>query len=170
MTLSITMPALPIYIKEDYNLGKPETILRITFKEGVHIEEFRNIYMYIYNLMIFLNFRRDISMGDISLGKINEDQKVEEIAYTYFVEPPKNTEFKIDPDNIIGYYFVENNINELLKIVNEPKLNLLFIPKDKKVQGILRQRIIWFVVQVLNLYLIIFFQMQEQNIIKWQMK
>lgn len=132
LTLSITMPALPIYIKEDYNLGKPETILRITFKEGVPIEEFRNIYMYIYNLMIFLNFRRDISMGDISLGKINEDQKVEEIAYTYFAENPQNTEFKMDPDNIIGYYFVENNINELLKIVNEPKLNLLFIPKDKK--------------------------------------
>ena len=82
--------------------------------------------------MIFLNFRRDISMGDISLGKINEDQKVEEIAYTYFAENPQNTEFKMDPDNIIGYYFVENNINELLKIVNEPKLNLLFIPKDKK--------------------------------------
>ena len=40
----------------DYNLGKPKSIFRLTFHEPVDVSEFRTIYMWIYNLMVFRNY------------------------------------------------------------------------------------------------------------------
>lgn len=42
--------------------------------------------MWIYNLMVFLNFRKDISMGKIELGKTNEEKRIEHIGYIYLNE------------------------------------------------------------------------------------
>ena len=65
LTLSVTLPGEPLYMQIDYNLGKPKSIFRLTFNEPVDINEFRMVYMWIYNLMVFLNFRKDISLGKI---------------------------------------------------------------------------------------------------------
>lgn len=130
LTLSITLPKAPLYMEVDYNLGKPRTIFRLTFDEPVDIEEFRKIYMWIYNLMVFLNFRKDISLGKIELGKTNEEDKIEQIGYIYLPEKKKNG--ITDVDKIIGSFFVFDHINELLQIVNKENLNLLFIPQNEK--------------------------------------
>lgn len=130
MVLSITQPGVPVYLDVDYNLGKPETILRLTFTQSVSMSEFREIYMWIYNLLVFLNFRKDISMGKIELGRLDENRKVEKVAYTYIIDKDKAEISNIN--NIIGYYFVNEQLNELLQIINKPELNLLFIPKSYK--------------------------------------
>ena len=130
LTLSVTLPGEPLHMQIDYNLGKPKSIFRLTFHEPVDVSEFRTIYMWIYNLMVFLNFRKDISMGKIELGKTNEEKRIEHIGYIYLNEKEKNDISNID--RIIGYYFVFEHINELLQIVNKEDLNLLFIPRCEK--------------------------------------
>lgn len=130
LTLSVTMPGKPLHMQIDYNLGKPKSILRLTFDEPVDVSEFRTIYMWIYNLMVFCNFRKDISLGKIELGKINKEKRIEQIGYTYLNEKEKND--ISDVERIIGYYFVFDHINELLQIVNKEDLNLLFIPRSEK--------------------------------------
>ena len=130
LTLSVTLPGKPLHMQIDYNLGKPKSILRLTFDEPVDVSEFRTIYMWIYNLMVFCNFRKDISLGKIELGKINKEKRVEQIGYTYLNEKEKNDISNVD--RIIGYYFIFDHINELLQIVNKEDLNLLFIPRSEK--------------------------------------
>lgn len=130
LTLSVTLPGEPLHMQIDYNLGKPKSIFRLTFHEPVDVSEFRTIYMWIYNLMVFLNFRKDISIGKIELGKTNEEKRIEHIGYIYLNEKEKNDISNID--RIIGYYFVFEHINELLQIVNKEDLNLLFIPRCEK--------------------------------------
>lgn len=130
LTLSVTLPGKPLHMQLDYNLGKPKSIFCLTFNETVDVAEFRTVYMWIYNLMVFLNFRKDISMGKIELGKINEENKIEHIGYTYLNEKEKNDISNVD--RIIGYYFIFDHINALLRIVNKEDLNLLFIPRSEK--------------------------------------
>ena len=130
LTLSVTLPGEPLQMQIDYNLGKPKSIFRLKFNEPVDVAEFRTVYMWIYNLMVFLNFRKDISMGKIELGKTNEKKRIEHIGYIYLNEKEKNDISNVD--RIIGYYFVFDHINELLQIVNKEDLNLLFIPRSEK--------------------------------------
>ena len=130
LTLSVTLPGEPLYMQIDYNLGKPKSIFRLTFNEPVDINEFRMVYMWIYNLMVFLNFRKDISLGKIDVGKTNEENRIEQIGYVYLNKKEKNN--ITDVDRIVGYYFVFDHINELLQIVNKEDLNLLFIPRNEK--------------------------------------
>ena len=126
LVLSVTLPGEPLSMQIDYNLGNPKSILRLVFEEKVDISEFRKIYMWIYNLMVFLNFRKDVSLGRIELGKLNEQKKIEGIAYTCLNEENKRQISNID--NIIGYHLVFEHLNELISIVNKDDLNLLFIP------------------------------------------
>lgn len=128
LLLSVTLPGEPIYMQIDYNLGKPRSILRLCFKEKIDVIYFRTIYMWIYNLMVFVNFRGNIRLGEINLGKINDEGKIAPVAYTYINELDK--EDIVDIDQIIGYYFVFAHINDLIQIVNKKDLNLLFIPKN----------------------------------------
>lgn len=130
LLLSVTLPEEPIYMQIDYNLGKPRSILRISFKEEIDVIYFRTIYMWIYNLMVFANFRGNIRLGEINLGKINDEGKIAPVAYTHINELDK--EDIVDIDQIIGYYFVFAHINDLIQIVNKKDLNLLFIPKNIK--------------------------------------
>lgn len=130
LTLSVTLPMEPVYMQVDYNLGKPKSILRLCFKEKIDVGYFRTIYMWIYNLMTFVNFRRNIRMGEINLGKRNDEGKIQQVAYTHINELDKE-EIK-DVDRIIGYYFIFKHLNALIQIVNEKDLNLLFIPKNIK--------------------------------------
>lgn len=130
LTLSVTLPGEPLQMQIDYNLGKPKSIFRLKFNEPVDVAEFRTVYMWIYNLMVFLNFRKDISMGKIDLGKTNEEKRIEHIGYIYLNEKEKKDISNVD--RIIGYYFVFDHINELLQIVNKEDLNLLFIPRSEK--------------------------------------
>lgn len=130
LTLSVTLPGKPLHMQIDYNLGKPKSILRLTFDEPVDVSEFRIIYMWIYNLMVFCNFRKDISLGKIELGNINKEKRIKQIGYTYLNEKDKNDISNVD--RIIGYYFIFDHINELLQIVNKEDLNLLFIPRSEK--------------------------------------
>lgn len=130
LTLSVTLPGKPLHMQIDYNLGKPKSILRLVFDEPVDVSEFRTIYMWIYNLMVFCNFRKDIRLGKIELGKFNKEKRIEQIGYTYLNEKEKNDISNVD--RIIGYYFIFDHINELLQIVNKEDLNLLFIPQSEK--------------------------------------
>ena len=130
LTLSVTLPGEPLQMQIDYNLGKPKSIFRLTFDEPVDVSEFRTIYMWIYNLMTFLNFRKDISLGKIELGSVNTENRVERIGYTYLNEREKSNISNID--RTIGYNFVLEHINELLQILNKENLNLLFIPRSEK--------------------------------------
>lgn len=130
LLLSVTLPGEPVYMHIDYNLGKPRSILRLCFKEKIDVIYFRKIYMWIYNLMVFVNFRGNIRLGEINLGKINDEGKIAPVAYTHINELDK--EDIVDIDQIIGYYFVFAHINDLIQIVNKKDLNLLFIPKNIK--------------------------------------
>ena len=114
----------------DYNLGKPKSILRLCFKEKVDVIYFRTIYMWIYNLMTFVNSRKNIRMGEINLGETNDEGKITLVAYTHINELDK--EDIVNIDHIIGYYLIFDHINELIQIVNKKDLNLLFIPKNIK--------------------------------------
>ena len=69
-------------------------------------------------------------MGEITLGRLTDDKRNEKIADTYILE--KNKAEIENVDRIIGYAFIEEKIDQLLKIVNKPELNLLFIPKNCK--------------------------------------
>lgn len=130
LKLSVTLPGEPIRMQVDYNLGKPRSFLKLYFEEKVDVIYFRTIYMWIYNLMVFINFRKSIRLGEMTLGKINEKGKNEPIAFVYINELEK--EDIVDIEQIIGYYFVFDHINELIQIVNRKDLNLLFIPKNLK--------------------------------------
>lgn len=130
LTLSVMLPEEPIYMQIDYNLGKPQTIVYLTFYEPVDIEKFRTVYMWIYNLMTFCNFRKDISLGKIELGKINEEKRIEQIGYIYLNEKGKKDITNVD--KIIGYSFIFDHLNELLQILNKKELNLLFVPQCEK--------------------------------------
>lgn len=130
LCLSITQPGLPLDFTIGYSLGRPKSTIMLTFENPVSISEFRSIYLWIYNLMIFLNFRRDVFMGEITLGRLTDDKRNEKIADTYILE--KNKAEIENVDRIIGYAFIEEKIDQLLKIVNKPELNLLFIPKNCK--------------------------------------
>lgn len=131
LTLGVTLPGEPLDMQINYNLGKPQSIFRLTFVESIDVTEFNVIYIWISNLMKFLNFRGDISMGKIELGKINEEKRCERIGYVYLNEKEKNDISNVD--KVIGYRFVIDHINELLQIVNKENLNLLFIPQNEKV-------------------------------------
>lgn len=130
LALDVTLPGEPLHMQVDYNLGKPKSILRLIFEEDVDVSEFRTIYMWVYNLMVFLNFRKSISLGKIELGNLNSRKKIERIAYTYLNEKDKDEISNVDA--IIGYFFVFEHLNELLKILNNEELNLLFIPSSVK--------------------------------------
>ena len=39
--------------------------------------------------MVFLNFRKDVFMGEIELGNLNEEKKVAKVADTYILEKNK---------------------------------------------------------------------------------
>lgn len=130
LMLGITQPGIPSHLKIDYNLGKPKTILRLTFNTPVEISDFRKIYLWIYQLMVFLNFRKDVYIGEIELGKLNTERKIAKVAYTHIIERDKGE--IADIDRIIGYYFISNQINEILQIVNKSDLNLLLIPDNDK--------------------------------------
>ena len=130
LVLSVTLPGEPINMQVDYNLGKPKSILKLCFEEEIDVTYFRTIYMWIYNLMSFVNFRKNIRIGEISLGIINDKGKNAPIAYTHIIDLDK--EDIVDIDQIIGYYFVFDHINDLIQIVNKKDLNLLFIPKNLK--------------------------------------
>ncbi len=130
ITLGITLPSKPSCMKADYNLGKPKSIFRLTFDEKIDVSEFRKIYMWVYNLMTFLNFRKDISLGEIEFGKLDNEKKIEKIGYAYLKE--KEKEDISDVNKIIGYYFVNEHLNDLLQILNKKNLNLLFIPDSSK--------------------------------------
>ncbi|MDG6893393.1 hypothetical protein [Clostridium perfringens] len=135
MLLSVTQPQEPIWVQEEYTFGKPESILRLDFKESINIENFINSYRWIYNLLTFLNFRSNIDLGDICLEKYDENGKIVKIADVHIVNKKKSE--SVDVDNTIGYYFINNKINELLKILNEKNLNLLFIP-NSRVESLIR--------------------------------
>ncbi len=130
LILSVTLPEEPTHMQIDYNLGKPNSILRLCFKEKIDVTYFRTIYMWIYNLMTFVNFRKNIRMGEIILGETNDEGKIAPVAYTHINEFDK--EDIVNIDHIIGYYFISDHINELIQIVNRKDLNLLFIPKNIK--------------------------------------
>lgn len=74
--------------------------------------------------MVFLNFRKDISMGKIELGKTNEQKRVEHIGCVYLNEKEKNDISNVD--RIIGYYLIFDHINELLQIIS--KEDLIWLP------------------------------------------
>lgn len=128
LVLRVTLPEDPTHMQVDYSLGKPRSILKLYFEEGIDVINFRTIYMWIYNLMVFVNFRKSIRIGEISLGKIDDEGKNAPIAYVYINE--LNKEDISDIEQIIGYYFVFEHINDLIQIVNKKDLNLLFIPKN----------------------------------------
>lgn len=130
LILSVTLPVESTYMKVDYNLGKPQSILQISFEEDIDVTAFRETYMWIYNLMTFVNFRRSISMGEVDLGIINEDGLNDKIAYAHINE--LNKENILNIDRIIGYYFILDHLNDLIQIVNRKNLNLLFIPSNLK--------------------------------------
>lgn len=130
LTLGVTLPGEPLLMRINYNFGKPQSIFRLKFDEPVDVSEFRMVYMWIYNLMTFLNFRKDISLGEIELEKRNEKDNIEQIGDVYLNEKEKKDITNIE--KIIGYRFVFDHIDELLQIVNRENLNLLFIPRNEK--------------------------------------
>lgn len=130
LTVGVDLPSVPFYMQTDYSLGKPKSIFRLTFDKKIDVSEFRKIYMWVFNLMSFLNFRKDISLGEIEFGKLNNEKKIEKIGYTYLNEQAKGD--ISDVNKIIDYYFVNEHLNELLQILNRESLNLLFIPDSIK--------------------------------------
>lgn len=130
LILSVTLPKNPFYMEINYNLGKPKSILQLCFEEKIDVIYFKTIYMWIYNLMVFVNFRRNIKIGEINLGIMDFEGKNTPVAYTHINELDK--EDIVNIDQIIGYYFIIDHLNELLQIVNKKDLNLLFIRKNTK--------------------------------------
>lgn len=163
LMLSVTLPSEPVYMQIYYNLGKPKSILRLCFKEKIDVVYFRKVYMWIYNLMVFVNFRKNIKTGEINLGKTNDEGKIVSVAYTYINE--LNKEDIADIDQIIGYYFVFDHINDLIQIVNKEDLNLLFIPKNIKSGRCVMPELYMVCCTSFESVLTLCFQMQKHNIL-----
>lgn len=96
LILIVTLPSEPVYMQIDYNLGKPKSMLQVCFKEKIDVIYFRTIYMWIYNLMVFVNFRKSIRIGEINLGKIDDEGKIVPVAYTHINELDKEDIADID--------------------------------------------------------------------------
>lgn len=130
LVLSITRPQCPEYMKNEYSLGKPNSYISIEFENNLTVDKFAEIYMWIQNLFEFLNFKKNVFVENIELRTINQLNSIENKAEVYLIHK-KEMELT-NPDRTIGYYILENNLEKLLRILNENSINLLFIPKDER--------------------------------------
>lgn len=113
-----------------YSLGQPHSFIRLEFQKDVPVEKFAEVYMTIHNLLEFVFFKKDIYVEHIELGSFNEEQKIYRNAEVHLLHK-KDLELE-KPNSVIGYYFIEDGLNELLQIFNGRKLNFLFIPENEK--------------------------------------
>lgn len=128
--ISITRPKFPEYMIKDYTLGIPQSFIRLEFENDISIEKFAKIYIWMQNFFEFIFFRKNVFIENIELGTFNNEQKVRKVAEVYLFH---KRELDItNPDTVIGYYFVEDGLNQLLQILNTESLNMLFIPISEK--------------------------------------
>ncbi|MBE6051605.1 MAG: hypothetical protein E7214_13400 [Clostridium sp.] len=125
MILGILPPEEGIWMREEYTLGKPESILQLKFNKLLESKDFEKIYVYIYRLFEFLNFRKNVSLGDIYLLK--DGYKIAEV----YLSNKKDYE-SVHVDNTMGYFLINDKIGQLLEIINEEKINLTFIPNTRR--------------------------------------
>ena len=128
--VSVSRPAFPKYMVKDYSLGTPRSFIRLEFENDIPIEKFAQIYSWMQNLFEFVNFKESVFVENIELGTISESEKVSKVAKVYLLH---KRELDLNsPDSVIGYYFIEQGLNELLQILNTKNLNMLFLPKNAK--------------------------------------
>lgn len=128
--VSISRPQFPQFMKAAYSLGSPRSFVRLEFENDISVKKFAEIYLWIQNFFEFLNFRKSVLVEEIELGAFTQEEKVCEKADVHLLH---KREVDLDnPDLTIGYYFIEEKLNELLNVLNNEKLNMMFIPKNRK--------------------------------------
>ncbi len=123
--LNITRGAVPNQFYENYNLGKVSSYIELESENELELFEFQYIYTKIHNFMMFVSFKKEICFEQIfiydSSGRKSD---------LYLSKEVDNYNNFSDVDNIISYYHIEDKICNLINIVNNPKLNLLFIQEN----------------------------------------
>lgn len=128
--VSISRPQFPQFMKAAYSLGSPKSFVRLEFKNDIPVEKFAEVYLWIQNFFEFLNFRKSIFVEEIELGTFTHEEKIWKRADVHLLH---KRELDLDnPDLTIGYYFIEGKLNELLNVLNNEKLNMMFIPQNRK--------------------------------------
>ncbi len=128
--ISISRPKFPKYMIKDYTLGIPQSFIRLEFENDITIEKFAEIYIWMQNFFEFIYFKKNVFIEDIGLGTFNNEQEIRKVAEVYLLHK-RDLDLE-NPDTVIGYYFVEEGLNELLQILNTENLNMLFIPISEK--------------------------------------
>ena len=127
--ISISRPTFPEFMVKGYSLGIPKSFIRLEFENDIPIEKFAEIYLWMQNLFEFVNFRKSVFVEDIELGTFNEEKRISKVAEVYLLH--KRELDLTNPDSVIGYYFLEKGLNELLQILNTQNLNMLFLPNTE---------------------------------------
>lgn len=128
--VSISRPQFPKFMKAAYSLGIPRSFVRLEFENDIPVEKFAEIYLWIQNFFEFLNFRKSVFVEEIELGTYTQEERVLKKADVHLLH---KREIDLDnPDLTIGYYFIEEKLDALLNILNSGKLNMMFIPVNRK--------------------------------------
>lgn len=126
LTVSVTQPGN--LMRNSKNLGNLKSILRIEFKDKIDLQSFIPLYEHIRKLFSFLYFRQNIYFDDITLQTRTIDDKFQRIAKV--TTRKLNGQVDLSNRRQIEYFFIKNHISNLLSIINNDQINLLFIPKD----------------------------------------
>ena len=76
-----------IYYNERWgerNIGTCTPRFYIDFKESVGTDIIPDCYLWVFDFMKFLSFRRNIKFDDIKIYKRNSDKKIEKTGIVYF--------------------------------------------------------------------------------------
>lgn len=128
--VSISRPQFPKFMKAAYSLGSPKSFVRLEFENDIPVEKFAEIYLWIQNFFEFLNFRKSVFVEEIELGTFTQEERISKRADVHLLH---KREIDLDsPDLTIGYYFIEGKLDALLNVLNSEKLNMMFIPVNRK--------------------------------------
>ena len=130
MEICISRPPLPIYYETpDWNLGKPESYIKLILNKKITVKEFIDIYLNAQRFFSFLNFQKNVYIEKIEVE--NRTALGDMINGKVYLPNRRGSVVK-DPDKTIGYYYVKDILPELIELISTSTLNLNFLPKDEK--------------------------------------
>lgn len=107
----------------------------VDFKESALIETIPECYLWVYDFMKFLSFRRNIKFDEINIYRRNEDNKFEKTGVVYFRTIDRG-EYTNTDDNTILTRDVGDKFGELFQYVAERRQrdtsDELFVPDNDR--------------------------------------
>ena len=121
---------------EDSNIGYVNTVLTMDFSEPTVVTELAKYYLYLYDFLVFVNFRADVPMDDVALyGKV-ENEKYAKFGSAKFFQNDCS-QYSGDAHRSISYDDLLNeSLPNLFSLIAERRQqdshNPFFIPINAK--------------------------------------